>query len=260
MKRISLTVAMIFCVIIVFAQERALTADELAKKLQDPLSDLKAVQVDFINKKYDGAYGQSLLLQPLYTIKTKKINLVTRQIIPLLRTPTITNQQTDYTSGLGDWISSVFISPVNSNKWKWNFGPQVSLKTRTDEVLAGAGWGGGVTSVLVGDYKNWATATFLSHMWSFENNYSVTTFQPLIFYNFPTISGLLLSYQGEITYDWSTDDSNKLTLPLGLQLGKMFVLKNGTGIELDVGYYYMAVKPDGAAQSEIKTTFFILFS
>lgn len=258
MKRTFFTIIFIFFASFLFSQENGMTADEMAKKLQDPLSDLKALQVDFINKFHDGFSGQSILLQPLYTIKTEKVNFVTRQLIPVLRTPTVTNQQTSFTTGLGDWISSVFISPVNSNKWKLNFGPQISLKTRTNEVLAGAGWGGGVTSVLVGDYGNWATATFLSHLWSFENDYSVTTFQPLVFYNFPSISGLLMSYQGEITYDWNSDDSKKLSLPLGLQVGKMFVLKKGTGLEIDLGYYYLAVKPDGAAISELKATFFVL--
>ena len=245
-----------------FSQDSQLSADELAKKLQDPLADLKALQVDYLYKFKEGINkdpSQSLILQPLYTIKAKSFNLITRQLIPLMKVPVVNSGITSYEYGIGDWVSSMFVSPHTSAKWKWGLGPQLSFKTRSSESLASAGWGGGVTSVIVGDYGNWATATFLSHMWGFENSYSNTTFQPLVFYNFPLISGLIVSYQGEITYQWDAQDGNKLSLPLGLQLGKMIATQKGWGIELDAGYYYRVINPDGMAQSELKATLFILW-
>jgi len=35
-----------------------------------------------------------------------------------------------------------FFSPRNDSAWKWGIGPIFSLETRTDDKLAGPGWGG----------------------------------------------------------------------------------------------------------------------
>ena len=58
-----------------FAQGSQVSADELAKKIQDPLADLKALQVDYHYKFKEGVNedpSQSIILQPLYTITSKK--------------------------------------------------------------------------------------------------------------------------------------------------------------------------------------------
>ncbi|MGV2989906.1 hypothetical protein ACE1OE_19915 [Vibrio sp. E150_011] len=141
----------------------------MAKKIQDPLADLAALQVDFnakfnVGENKDTSY--SAIIQPLYTIDTENYNLVTRQLIPALYVPEVTDGNTNYSFELGDIVSSAFISPKTDSDWKWGLGPQVSLKTRTnDQLAAGAGWGGGVTSVATGAAGAWSFATFLSHLW-----------------------------------------------------------------------------------------------
>lgn len=174
--------------------------------------------------------------------------------------PEVTNGNTKYSWGLGDIVSSAFISPKTDSDWKWGIGPQVSLKTRTNDQLAGgAGWGWGITSVATGASGPWAFATFLSHLWDVDGKYSTTTFQPLVFYNIDSMPGVMLSYQGEITYDWKADDGEGLRLPLGLQVGKMFDLGNGWGFQFDFGGY-IAPKSSGDKPTdwELKATAFLV--
>jgi hypothetical protein len=237
-------------------------AAELAKKIQDPLTDLAALQVDFhakFNVGENDKTSYSAIFQPLYTIDAGKYNLVTRQLIPVLGVPTVTNIESDHNWGLGDIVSSVFISPKSESDLKWGVGPQLSFETRSKDELGGAGWGGGVTSVLVGASGPWSFATFLSHLWGFEDDYSTTTFQPLVFYNIEAMPGLMVSYQGEVTYNWKADNDDRLNLPLGLQIGKMFDLGAGWGFQLDVGAYGVPVRAKGAADWEFKTTMFLVF-
>lgn len=237
-------------------------AAELAKKIQDPLADLAALQVDFHAKFNVGENNEtsySAIFQPLYTFDAGKYNLVTRQLIPVLGVPTTTNNESDHIWGLGDIVSSVFISPKSESNLKWGLGPQLSLETHSKDELANAGWGGGITSVLVGASGSWSFASFLSHLWDFDGKYSTTTFQPLVFFNIEAWPGVMVSYQGEITYNWKADSGDQLNLPLGLQIGKMFDLSDGWGFQLDVGAYGFPVRAEGAADWEVKTTMFLVF-
>lgn len=240
---------------------RADNAAELARKIQDPLADLAALQVDYLNKQDigdDRDTSHSLILQPLYTIDGDDYNLVTRQLIPVLGVPSTDGGGSGHVWGLGDIVSSAFFSPKSDQEWKWGVGPQVSLKTRSREELGGAGWGGGVTSVLVGATGPRAFAIFLSQLWDFDGTYSTATFQPLVFYNIEAVPGLMLSYQGEITSNWKAEAGQHLNLPLGLQVGKMFDVGGNWGFQLDVGAYSAVVRPDGAAEWEMKVTAFLL--
>ncbi|MGV2989905.1 hypothetical protein ACE1OE_19910 [Vibrio sp. E150_011] len=69
----------------------------------------------------------------------------------------------------------------------------------------------------------------------------------------------MLSYQGEITYDWKTGGEDGLRLPLGLQTGKMFDLGGGWGVQFDFGGY---IAPQSDANQpidwELKATTFLV--
>ena len=44
-------------------------------------------------------------------------------------------------------------------------------------------------------------------------------------------------------------------MPLGLTWNRTFVLDNGHGIDLGIGYYNMVERPEGAADSQLKLLF-----
>ncbi|MFK5952726.1 MAG: hypothetical protein QM498_06670 [Desulfobacterium sp.] len=237
-------------------------AAELAKKAQDPLANISAVQLD-MSAKYnigpdnDSAY--TALVQPVYAISTEKINYIPRLVIPIIGAPNTEAGNSDTTWGMGDIVGQMFISPKSESAWKWGVGPQVSFKTHTDDALAGSGWGGGVAGVLVGGVSNFSVSFIANHLWGNEGDFSTSTLNPMIFYNFKSMPGVSLSYQGVISYDWKAEDSSdRLTIPLGLQIGKMFDLGGGWGLEPAIGAYGMPVRAKGAADWEIKASIFFI--
>ena len=49
---------------------------------------------------------------------------------------------------------------------------------------------------------------------------------------------------------WPSDDA--LTLPLGLTAGRTILLGGGNGLDLSLGLYGLAARPDGAPKSQLR--------
>jgi len=155
--------------------------------------------------------------------------------------------------GLGDIALQTFFAPHNKGKWKYGFGPQFSLKTRTNEQLAGAGWGAGVAFVLVGDITpQLSSAWILGNMWSFDGNFNALLFQPMLFYNLKSMPGAYFAYNAMINADWKASSGNTWTVPLGLSFGQTFDMGGGNGLDVMIGPYYNVVRPKGAADWMIR--------
>ena len=241
-------------------------AAEMARKLQDPLANIKALMTDndinFNTGTDEDEVSYGFQLQPVYAIPFEKqgFNLVNRGVIPILGiTPggqkSILGEPLpaggSRTWGLSDSLLQFFFSPRTDDPWKWGVGPMVSLKTRTDRDLAGPGWGAGPIAVLVGDLsENISTAFIGGHLWGEENGFSTSMLQPMVFYNLPNAWNI--HYNNMITYNWDADSGNRWTVPLGLGVGKMIALESGHGLEFFAGPYYNVARPDGAADWTIK--------
>jgi hypothetical protein len=249
------------------AEDSGTGAAEMARKLQDPLANIKAVMTDndinFNTGVNEDSTSYGFQLQPVYAIsfEEKGFNLVNRAVIPILgiadggQKPILgepTPPGNDYTWGLSDSLLQFFFSPKTEDPWKWGLGPMVSLKTRTDDKLAGPGWGAGAVAVLVGNISESISSAWIAgHLWGEENGFSTSMLQPMVFYNLPAAWNI--HYNNMITYDWNAkNSSNAWTVPLGLAVGKMFALKGGHGIEFFAGPYYNVARPDGAADWTIK--------
>ena len=240
-------------------------AAEMARKLQDPLANIKALMTDndinFNSGNDETSYG--FQLQPVYAVPFEKqgFNLVNRAVIPILgmapeaQKPAVGEPLPaggSRTWGVSDSLLQFFFSPRTDDPWKWGVGPMIALKTRTDDKLAGPGWGGGPVAVLVGDIGEHISTAFIGgHVWGDENGFSTSMLQPMIFYNLPDAWNI--HYNNMITYNWNaSDSSNAWTVPIGLGVGKMIALDNGHGFEFFAGPYYNAAKPTGAADWTIK--------
>ena len=239
-------------------------AAEMAKKLQDPLANIKALMTDndvnFNSGNDETSYG--FQLQPVYAVpfEDKGFNLVNRAVIPIMgiapladKPPILGDQLPpgdDRTWGLSDSLLQFFFSPRTDSAWKWGVGPMFSLPTRTDDLLKGPGWGGGPVAVLVGGSGNLSTAFIAGHLWGEENNFSTSIFQPMLFYNLP--NSWTIHYNNTISYDWSADSGNRWTVPVGIAASKTIATKNGHGFEFFVGPYYNVERPEGTADWTIK--------
>lgn len=108
--------------------------------------------------------------------------------------------------GHGRHGDTVLLCPFTRWLWKFGFEPQISLKTRTDEILDGPSWGAGPTAVLTGPItENITFAGILGQLRSFDGDFSTITVQPAIFYNFDVVPDLYVGYNGIIAMDWKME-------------------------------------------------------
>jgi len=253
---------------LVYAQDAA----EMARKLQDPLANIKALMTDndisFNTGNNQTSYG--FQLQPVYAVSFDEagFNLINRAVIPIMgmapqaqrpitgTEPTPPQASNDLEWGLSDVALQFFFSPKTEAAWKWGAGPMFSLKTRTNDNFAGPGWGGGPVFVVVGGVGNLSVATIAGHAWG-EQNFSLTILQPMLFYNIGD-NGWTVHYSNIISHDWNATSGNEWTVPLGLGVSKAIALGN-FGMEPLVGYYWNVAHPDGAADQVFKWAVSFLF-
>jgi len=243
-------------------------AAKIQRQLQDPLANIKAVMSDndiLFKTGFEDEPSYSFSIQGLYGIalEDKGFNLMNRVIVPILgmapggQEPILGGPLPpggDRTWGLSDMQLQFFFSPRSDAEWKWGRGPAISLKTRTDDKLAGAGWGAGPIAVLVGGItENLSTAIIGGHLWGDENNFSTSILEPMFLYNFPNLPGWEVQYNNTITYDWNATSGNEWTVPLGLGVGKTVMLGD-VGFNIIGGYYYNVERPQGAADSMLRVS------
>ena len=221
---------------------------ELAKKTQNPVSDL--ISLPFQNNTNFGIgpddKTQNILnIQPVWPFSlNEKWNLVTRTIVPVISQPGLLPEQ-NRTNGLGDTTFTAFFSPKDSDKLTWGTGPVFLLPTATDDVLGSDKWGVGPSVVLLAMPGNWVIGSLFSNVWSFagsgDQDVNLFTWQYFINYNLP--GGWYLSSAPIITANWEADSGNKWTVPFGGGFGKIFRIgkqpMNG-----QVQAFYNVEKPD----------------
>ena len=94
--------------------------------------------------------------------------------------------------------------------------------------------------------------SILSHHWG-ENAFSITTLQPIVFYNIAALPGSYVGYNNSITYNWNADSGDRWQVPLGLTVGKtMAIGKEGHALDLNLGVYGLAERPKGGADWQLK--------
>ena len=246
---------------VAYAQDAA----EMARKLQDPLANIKALTIDSGFEFKSGEpekTSYSFQLQPVYAMPFEKFNFITRGVVPILgiagggQKPILGEplpKDDSLTWGLSDIALQFFFSPKSDASWKWGIGPMVSLATRTKSDLAGPGWGGGPIGVLVGNLSEDVSLAIIGgQLWGEENGFSTSFVQPILNYNLPGFKAVALSYNNSIAYDWNASSGNAWTVPLGAGISKTFVLDGGYGMDLGIGYYFNVEKPEGAADSVMK--------
>lgn len=237
---------------------------EMARKAQDPLGEVKALMTDNTigfggGPEDDTTYG--FQLQPVYAISNDtNFNMLARAVIPVVGVepgvevaPLELGPRPDNGDkwGLSDTILQYFFSPKATEGYKWGIGPQVSLRTRTSDRQAGAGWGGGVAGVVFGSMGNMALGVVAFQHWG-QDNFNLLSVQPIIYYNFESVAGAYIGYNNSIAYNWTADSSDRLTLPLGLTVGKTFLLGNGDGLDLSIGAYDLVERPEAGSEWQLK--------
>lgn len=214
---------MIFLITAAFSQSDS----DLAKKTQNPLSDLISLPLQNNFDFKDGPHDRTrytLNIQPVVPFKlTEKWNLITRTIFPLKYQPDIT-QSTGGVFGIADTTFTAFLSPKASGKFIWGVGPVFLLPTATDDTLGTGKWAAGPSIVALVTPDPWVIGFLASNVWSFagdsdRDKVNFFTLQYFINYNLP--NGWYLTSAPINTANWEQEDGNKWTIPIGGGGGKI---------------------------------------
>ncbi|HJR22859.1 MAG TPA: transporter [Dongiaceae bacterium] len=240
------------------------SADELAKKLSNPIASLISVpfqfNADFGVGPEDDGEAYTLNIQPVIPIHlTDDWNLISRTILPVVGREDVFPLD-DSVWGLSDTLQSLFFSPVEPGPGGviWGVGPALLLPTATDERLGTEKWGAGPTAVALLQEGPWTVGTLANHIWSYagdddRQDVSQTFIQPFVAYALG--DGQTIGLNSESTYNWKTEE---WTVPVNLQYTKVFTIGQQP-MSFQFGGRYYPEKPEDGPDWGLRATITFLF-
>src|SRR4249919_4133936 len=154
MKRIFLIASLMLAAPVARSQD----ADELAKKLSNPVASLISVPLQYnadFNLGSEDGTKQTLNIQPVIpTSISEDWNLITRVIAPVVyQDDVFGNSGSQF--GLGDITPTFFFSPKapTAGGWIWAVGPVFLLPAATDDLLGAEKWGIGPSALVLKQTK-----------------------------------------------------------------------------------------------------------
>lgn len=185
-------------------------ADELAKKLQNPVASL--ISVPFQNN-FDFGIGSengfryTLNFQPVIPLSiSEDWNLIGRVIVPVISQNNVFGESGNQ-SGISDVLLSGFFSPKEptSGGLIWGIGPAILVPTATNNLLGTEKFGLGPRAVALKQAGKTSFGVLINHIWSVAGNVdranvNSTFFEPFIAQNFR--GGKAISFNTELTQNW----------------------------------------------------------
>lgn len=237
---------------------------DLAKKTQNPVSDLISVP---LQNNFDFNIGPNnrtrytLNIQPVVPFGiSENWNIITRTIAPVLYQPDIaSNSGGEF--GLGDINTTWFLSPSKPGKLIWGVGPILQFPTATDDTLGTGKWAAGPSVVLLTMPGHWVLGVLASNIWSYAGDASRDDvnqflFQYFVNYNLP--NGWYLTSAPINTANWEADSSDRWTIPLGGGGGKVVRLGK-LPINAQTQAFYNVEHPDSGPEWQFRLQIQLLF-
>jgi len=234
-------------------------AEDVAKKLSNPVSDIVSVPLQFNWVNGNGPQQDLRFVmnfQPVVPFAiSEKWALIGRWIMPYESQPASLGSAT----GLGDITASAFFSPRASSGLLWGAGPVFGLPTTSDPALGSGKWSVGPTAVVLKQTGGWSYGMLWNQLWSFASTSNVDRpdvnrglFQPFLAHVSP--KGVTVTLQSEAIANWSASSSDVWTIPINAQVSKVthfgpFPLSVAGALGVFV------VKPDGGPDWQLRTTF-----
>src|SRR5262245_18386663 len=160
-------VSLAFVVLMLPSITSAQDADELAKQTQNPVSSLISFPLqanwDFGLGDRD-ATGTLLIIQPVVPVAASDgMNVILRVIMPMA-----SQRGTDVArvNGLGDILTTAFLSPSAPSRVIWGVGPAFLLPSATNNTLGSENFGIGPSVVVLTQPAHWTIGFLCNHIWS----------------------------------------------------------------------------------------------
>lgn len=243
--------------------EAAETA-ELAKKTQNPVSDLISVpfqnNVEFDVGPEEGTRN-TLNIQPVVPVGLgEKWKLINRFILPVISQPELTPGG-DREFGLGDSTYTAFLSPKDSGSVTWGVGPAFLLPTATGDILGTDKFGIGPSLVVLTQPGPWVVGVLANNIWSVageEDAPDVNLLTVQYFVNYNLKSGWYLTTAPILTSNWEAPSDDRWTVPFGGGAGKI-VHAGKVPLNVNLQAYSNVEHPDFGPSWSIRLAIALLF-
>ena len=243
-----------------------MSAEELNRQLNNPVSSVWSMvfQNNFTEMKNDfgdvpgwdrgeNKWFYNLNFQPVLPLPlTKNWNLINRPIFPFyVDRPVPQSDGFDETGGMGDIGFVSMLSPAKpKGSFLWGVGPTFIFPTSTKAALGQGKWQAGPAAVGLYLGKKWIFGAFAQQWWSFagdgdRESTSQSNIQYFIWRLLP--DQWQVGAAPNILIDWNADSGNKLTLPVGIGVGKLFKFGR-LPIKFILQGQYAAIHPDDFGQ------------
>jgi len=243
-----------------------MSAEELNRQLNNPVSSVWSMvfqnnytQVNGGSQDYPGweegehKWYYNLNFQPVLPLPlTRDWNLINRPVVPFFSgRPVLEPDGFDDAGGMGDIGLVSLMSPAKtSGGFLWGVGPTFLFPSATKDELGQEKWQAGPAAVGLYMGKEWICGAFPQHWWSYAGNgdrksTSQTNIQYFIWRLLP--GQWQIGTAPNILIDWKADGGQKLTLPVGLGVGKLFKI-GGLPIKFILEGQYALIHPDDFGQ------------
>jgi len=236
----------------------------LEKAVQNPVASLISVPLQN-NTSFDlGSYNRAqdvLNIQPVIPINiSKDWMVILRSIQPLVWQPYPSlNSGGEY--GLGDNITTFFLSPRKPGKVIWGFGPAFAFPTATSTILGQGKFSLGPSAVALAQPGHWTLGALVNNVWSVAGprerpNVNQMTLQYFITYQLK--KGWYITSQPILTANWRAASGSVWTVPFGAGVGR--VMKFGfQPVNITAQFYGNAWYPAGGSPWSMRLQIAFLF-
>ena len=178
MQRRLLASLWLLCTPIMVGAQEAHDADEIARKLSNPVASLWSMKLESSltfnrgtpSHSYRGEWATKF--QPVTPLPiTEDWNLILRPVFTFINTPVQKGSSFDRTSGIGDTSVIALASPAKpSGKLVWGVGPTFMFPMTTRDEVSSRKYAAGPAGVGLYMSKKWVLGLFPQYWWSFSGS------------------------------------------------------------------------------------------
>lgn len=226
---------------------------EIVKETQNPLSR----QLGALTLEHTAGFratpshetGHTFSINPAFPIAVgKRLTLINRTFLPVFNQPSPAGDGTR-TSGIGDVLQSVLLSPRTDRRLVWGLGPVLGFPTASEETLGSDKWLLGPSAIFVVAPGRSVLGLVVQNLWtvggkSSRRNVKELLLRPLVNINLP--HQWYITSKPAIQADWQQRSSDRWTVETGGGLGKVFRIGR-LGIALEAQAFGYPIRPRGAA-------------